>query len=517
MLVLATATLALAVHSPCQAWPWSKTIEVWIDDTHGGKVTVRKVKPSEIARRFALPALPLPLSVGPVGVTLKWRRDRRVQYDEAAKELIGRLRELCNDFNRGKLSLEGYQHRLRGLYGARDKGLRTRIEWFLATRQEAQRSHDDLQRMMGEPVRERVENGKSEVEKAVEDLMRAAEALPITAPEVSRPHHKAKDGKRPQPDAAQLARDAFDERLSEFKQAVTDSDQEAKAPSESTEGMQDVTETLSLQATVFGLGVGPKKEWTLKTANRYDRLTQMLIVRYRQSRMDRDAQLITPEEYAQRLKLLYEAEHRAHELRRCLFESVRLEAEEALEELRQRTGRGKSAVEMDLDRFGQRAREATRKETQSKAKALLDALEADLLKAGPTKAEEMIEVWKDDAHTQKIKVPRLNTDLIASRVRRELTFRVSVYNLGPELSWATDRGVDYDYAVQVLIIKYKQLCMDYNAGLISQESYRRRREEIESAVARARRVREAMHRLARALAREAFDELDDATRRPAGR
>jgi hypothetical protein len=50
--------------------------------------------------------------------------------------------------------------------------------------------------------------------------------------------------------------------------------------------------------------------------------------------------------------------------------------------------------------------------------------------------------------------------------------------------------------------------MDYNAGLVSQESFDRRIREIDEAVEKAAQVRERMYRFLKEMKKSAFEEMD---------
>ncbi len=103
-----------------------------------------------------------------------------------------------------------------------------------------------------------------------------------------------------------------------------------------------------------------------------------------------------------------------------------------------------------------------------------------------------IDVWIDDARTRQVRVPKLDTDLIAQSVRTRLSLHITFFDFGPECAWAQERGLDYGRSAQLLVVKSKQLCMDYNAGLASQESYLRRSRQTDASVEKAAAVRDAM-------------------------
>ena len=131
--------------SPCKAWPWSKTVTVWEDDAHTGKIAVPKLDPDQIAKESTM-RMAAGWSIAGVGASVGWKRQRGVKYDEKTKELIKQLKGLCSDFNRGTVSLESYRRRLREIYVAEEKARKARDQLFLLNRQEAQKAHVDLKK-----------------------------------------------------------------------------------------------------------------------------------------------------------------------------------------------------------------------------------------------------------------------------------------------------------------------------------------------------------------------------------
>ena len=103
--------------------------------------------------------------------------------------------------------------------------------------------------------------------------------------------------------------------------------------------------------------------------------------------------------------------------------------------------------------------------------------------------------------------------LLPPRIEAELSVIAHGYgheacNFGPEFSWATQKGVEYDHFAQQVIGKSKRLCMDYNAGLLSPESYLRASRQIDAAVDRAAEVRQGMMEFNAALEGAVFARAD---------
>ena len=92
------------------SWLASGTVSVWVDDAHTRKINVPELDPDEIADTFSL-SLGLGVSHGDFGISFGWARQKGIEYDESVQKLIEQLRELCEEFNEGELSLESYQRR----------------------------------------------------------------------------------------------------------------------------------------------------------------------------------------------------------------------------------------------------------------------------------------------------------------------------------------------------------------------------------------------------------------------
>ena len=135
-------------------------------------------------------------------------------------------------------------------------------------------------------------------------------------------------------------------------------------------------------------------------------------------------------------------------------------------------------------------------------------IEQSVGKVGVKPRGDTVQVWEDEKHSRKITVPKLDPELLAKSLKQRLSLHLTYYSFGPEITWARKTGIQYDEAAQLLVVKYKQLCVDYNAGLVSQESYHQRRREIDAAAERASKVREEMFQFMRRLSREAFADLD---------
>ncbi len=547
MQVRAVALVALVMWSysrPCAAWPWSKTVKVWEDDAKTHKIKVPKLDPDAIAKQSKF-RLKLGVSFQGVGVGMGWARERGIQYDEQAQKLVDRLKKLAIDFNKGKLTLETYRRRLREIHAAEEKSRAVRNMLFLAQKQASQRAFVQLNKVLGLPA-DYIKQSKVTVDKAMQAFAAAANAVKVEARAMAAMPPMPKQTAQATWEEQQRAiQQATDQLLNDFGATVTStaSIQEGErikiwADDARTrrivvykldvdQGVKDITESLSLGATFLGFNVGPKAKWSLRAAKKYDENAQMIIAKYRQLCMEYNADLVSQESYLRRLRELYAAEDLASTARHEMFLLMRKQAEEGYNDLdsvlaKKGMAGGDAAIIKDLQNDmngmskkawkGEKPKESTLSKMDApnaaKVQATLTELEAKARGIKVKKPKDTIQVWATEAKQRKLTVPKLDPRLIADNVKRALSFRVTYYSFGPELTWAKGKGLEYSHYAQMLIIKYKQLCMDYNAGLVSQEAYQQRRQEIDAAIARARKVREEMFVFMRMLAKEAFDELD---------
>jgi len=326
-------TLAWGHRDLRAGWPWSKSnkVKVWVDDAHTSKITVDRLKPEEIANRTSK-RLKLSLGFAGAGVAVDWSKKKGIEYDDRAQKLVAKLKQLCLEFNRGKLSLETYDRRLRDLYVAEEKARDIRMRVLLLTRMEAKKAFDKLDKVLGLPPLE-VQQSKERIESL----------------------------------------------LDEFKKSVDGVSQQVSA--------------------VPAVEEGPTAKLDAK----------------------------------------------------ALFLQMR----------------GEDRKDVD---------------------DTLAALEKRLAAAPPPKKGEIIQIWKNDARTKRIKVRKLDHESIMQNVEASVSAgaKFCIFDMGPKAKRALATKAEYNRTARMLILKYKQLCMEYNAGLVTQESYARRLQELYAAEEKAR-------------------------------
>ncbi len=84
-----------------------------------------------------------------------------------------------------------------------------------------------------------------------------------------------------------------------------------------------------------------------------------------------------------------------------------------------------------------------------------------------------------------------------------------LFSVGPEITYALERGVAWDQAVYGIIVRYVELCNRYNAGLVSKAEYEQRLRDIDEIYQEAQRLQAKLVEATRTRAGMAHGELDE--------
>lgn len=548
--------IALPLFSETEAAPiWGDTVTVWVDDAHTSKVTVPKLDPDQIADPSSL-SLGLGTSEGFFGVSVGWSRKKGIDYTEKMEDLIEKIHDLCEEFNDGDLSLETYRRRLRDIYASLEMARRLKVELMATLTMESQEAFVKMDKVLGIPPRN-LEEVKANVDEALAIFRGEVEAVPYKgpAPELETPDlGGAQSAQAEWERELEKTRKGMNQCFLDFKRSVDAPERDgSSAKSEPItiwkdrartkritvprldvkNIVDDVQESLTMQYKysncLFSVCLGPRTTWALKQSARYDQAAQMLILKYKRLCLEYNACIISQEEYLERLQELHEAEERAFFARERFAESLHnrmVELFSKMDEMIEEEGGVLKPEETDaLEALARMKSKEWEQSKKTKAPpSLVDRMSGDHLdamsasemdqfeqsvdKVAVTPSGEQIEVWVDDAQTRKAIVYKIDTDLFAQNVETRLSLHVTWFDFGPEMTWARKRGVDYTEVCQLLIVKYKQLCMEYNSQLVSLESFDRRRAEIDKAVDNASRVRERMVGFVQKMKDGAFQELE---------
>ncbi len=83
-----------------------------------------------------------------------------------------------------------------------------------------------------------------------------------------------------------------------------------------------------------------------------------------------------------------------------------------------------------------------------------------------------------------------------------------LFEMGPEVTFGTQRGIAWDRVVQGLIARYVELCTRYNGGLVDKEEYGTRLREIEALYQDAMKMERQLVQETHAHSKSAQNELD---------
>lgn len=527
----------------------AQKITVWVDDAHTSKIQVDKLDPDQIADPSSF-SLGAGISIGHIGISIGWSREQGVEYDKKAQELIEQIRALCAEFNKGELSLETYQRRVRRLFNGIEAARICSMEFAVQVALEANQANRRMDEALGLAALD-----DSEYEKRITTAVDAFRTLAETI----RPHDM------PTPTESELSdagvsdygrgESAVKARLAELDAALRPAPIRSKrdrkliniwkddsrtvqvaVPMLDVEGLvQEFEHSLCVQMKyslpLVSLCVGRDMQWTLQAKARYDEAAQLLIVKYRKLCLEYNSSLISQAGYFERLVELMEAERRAFSAREEMTRRLNESRAATEAELEKRVGAPSPVVndlraEMDeqsrvISEIEKKRRPASTVEKISEGhRADMKAWDTFVASVGEFRVgppSDTVEVWVDDRHERRVVVPRLDTDIIATTVKTRLSLQISFFNLGPECTWAKQKGLDYGHAAQLVIIKSKRLCMDYNAGLISQETYVRNSRQIDASIEKAEEVRQGLMEFYATLKGAAFARADQIFDREKGR
>lgn len=85
-----------------------------------------------------------------------------------------------------------------------------------------------------------------------------------------------------------------------------------------------------------------------------------------------------------------------------------------------------------------------------------------------------------------------------------------LFQVGPEVTFGTTRGIAWDKVVQGIIARYKEACTRYNAGVLTKEEYARRLREIDGLYREAQELERKLQAETHAHARSMHDEMERA-------
>ena len=131
----------------------------------------------------------------------------------------------------------------------------------------------------------------------------------------------------------------------------------------------------------------------------------------------------------------------------------------------------------------------------------------------PTVAAEF-KLYLDDSRTDHIMVEEQDCSVYKSENGKiTLGFKAGgvFFGIGPEVSFGTESGIDWNNLTQRLVARYLELCTRFNTGSISKPEYDKRLKKIEAIEAEAYELYQKVIEETAKRKDKIFEELDEAT------
>ena len=123
-------------------------------------------------------------------------------------------------------------------------------------------------------------------------------------------------------------------------------------------------------------------------------------------------------------------------------------------------------------------------------------------------------LYLDDSRTDHIMVEEQDCSVYKSENGKiTLGFKAGglFFGIGPEVSFSTESGIDWDNLTKRLVARYLELCTRFNTGSISKPEYDKRLKKIEAIEAKAYELYQKVIEEAAKRKDKIFEELDEAT------
>ena len=123
-------------------------------------------------------------------------------------------------------------------------------------------------------------------------------------------------------------------------------------------------------------------------------------------------------------------------------------------------------------------------------------------------------LYLDDSRTDHIMVEEQDCSVYKSENGKiTLGFKAGglFFGIGPEVSFGTESGIDWNNLTQRLVVRYLELCTRFNTGSISKPEYDKRLKKIEAIEAEAYELYQKVIEETAKRKDKIFEELDEAT------
>ena len=129
----------------------------------------------------------------------------------------------------------------------------------------------------------------------------------------------------------------------------------------------------------------------------------------------------------------------------------------------------------------------------------------------PAKAE--FKLYLDESRAEYVMVEEQDCSVYKAKDGIKLGFKAGniLFSIGPEITFGSESGIDWNGLTQKLIAQYMELCTRFNTGSIVKSEYDKRLKKIDSLEVEATKLYQKIITDAVKRTDQLFDELDEAT------
>ena len=130
-----------------------------------------------------------------------------------------------------------------------------------------------------------------------------------------------------------------------------------------------------------------------------------------------------------------------------------------------------------------------------------------------TTAKAEFKLYLDESRTDYTMVERQDCSVYKAKDGIKLGFKAGniLFSVGPEITFGSESGIDWNGLTQKLIAQYMELCTRFNTGSIVKSEYEKRLKKIDSLEVEATKLYQKIITDAVKRTDQLFDELDEAT------
>jgi hypothetical protein len=128
-------------------------------------------------------------------------------------------------------------------------------------------------------------------------------------------------------------------------------------------------------------------------------------------------------------------------------------------------------------------------------------------------AKAEFKLYLDESRAEYVMVEEQDCSVYKAKDGIKLGFKAGniLFSIGPEITFGSESGIDWNGLTQKLIAQYMELCTRFNTGSIVKSEYDKRLKKIDSLEVEATKLYQKIITDAVKRTDQLFDELDEAT------